>query len=81
VNRRLADRAGSPTSTPRRAGEGRIVRHHAVDQGRYQISNNADADADRRATKGLTAIDQSAPVVVRHLQIGITVQAVQTQSP
>jgi hypothetical protein len=81
MNRRQADSAGSPTPTPRRAGEGRIVRHHAVDQGRYQNSDKADADADRRATKGLIAIDQSAPVVVRHLQIAVTDQAVQPQSP
>jgi hypothetical protein len=34
-----------------------------------------------RRRRGLVAIDQSAPVVVRHLQIGITDQAVQPQSP
>jgi hypothetical protein len=85
MNRRQADGPRPPTPrpipTPRRAGEGRIVRRQTVDQGRYQNRAKADADADPPATKGLIAIDQSAPRIIRHLQIGVTDHAVQPKSP
>ena len=81
MNRRDAGRAGLPTPTTKRAGEDRFVRHPAVDQGRHQNSDKTDVDPDRRATIGLVVLHQSAPIVARQVQIGVTDQAAELQSP
>jgi hypothetical protein len=81
MNHRQADSAGLPTPTTMSAGEDRFIRHPAVDQGRHQNSDKIDVDPDRRATTGLVLLHQSAPIVARQVQIGVTDQAVQPQSP
>jgi hypothetical protein len=81
MNRRESDHTGLPTPTTKPAGEDRFVRHHAGDQRRHQNSDKTAADPDRRATTGLVALEQSTASVVPHLQIGVTDQATQPQSP
>ena len=64
-----------------RAGEDRFVRRHAVDQGQHQNSGKTTADPDRSGAGSPAALDQSAPSVARQVQIGVTDQAAEPQSP
>ena len=85
MNRQHPDSAGLPTPTAMRPGEDRFVRRHTVDrvrrQNRGNVTEPAGTDTHHRAATGITALDQAAPIVVRHVQIGVSDQAAQQQSP
>lgn len=81
MNRRYPDSVGLPTPTATRAGGDRFVRRYAVNQGRHQNTDKTEANPDRRATTDVVAPGQPAKSVARQVQIGVTVQAAQPQSP
>ena len=81
MNHPQADSAELPAPTAMRAGEDPFVRHHAVDQERYQNSGKTDADPGRQPATRVAALGQSAKSVARQCQIGVTDQVAQPQSP
>jgi hypothetical protein len=77
MNRRYPESTGLPTPTTRHAGEDRFVRRHPAHRRRRQTGDKARTDPNPRVASSLAALNQSAQNVARHLQIGVTDQAVQ----
>jgi hypothetical protein len=81
MNRRYSESTGLPAPTTRLAGEDRFVRRQAIDRRRRQNGDEASTDPHQRVARSLATLDQPAPTAARQVQIGVTDQAAQPQSP
>jgi hypothetical protein len=85
MNRRHDDSAGVLPPTAMRAGKDRLVRQYTVDRARGRNDGHRVEPAafatNQRCVTSITALDQPAQITERLVQIGVSAQAAQPQSP
>jgi len=85
MNRRHDNNAGLPPPAAMHAGKDRLVHRSTVDRARGNNDGNkaepATLATNQRCVAGIIALDQPAQITERFVQVGLSDQAAQPQSP